>query len=275
MLMVVTAFAADPGNKFQSYSVMTPDTDALTKIAEAMAGPGSRVVFEKSSSKLLVYASPEAHANIQDLLKDVNIIPENIFLDVIIHEAGRYSQAAASLGLKGSVTIDSTGGTSGKFQAKPTVAARQGNSSVMTSQKLLLRSGGEAVISVGKEVPFLSHILILGRNWGYIQPEIEIKKVGASLRAKAVKIGNTDLVTVTLTPELSGLVGNRITRIRYTKVATTVTIKNGETLTIGSFGTNSAFYEKFLAGFSSGGRTKLVNITLTVNVTQPSGQRVR
>lgn len=274
MLLAVTSLAADPGKKFESYPVMTPDADALVKIAEAMAGPGGRVVFDKASSKILVYASPEAHENIKGILKDVNVIPENILLDVVIHEAGKYSKTSASLGLNGSVTIDGSGVTQGKFQANPSIAARQGNSSTMTSQKLMLRSGGEAVISVGKEVPFLSYMMILGRNWGYIQPEVEIRNVGASLRAKAARIGHTDLVSVTLTPELSGLVGNKITRIRYTKVATTVTIRNGETLTIGSFGDNSSFYEKFLAGFNADGSAKLVNITLTVHVSEPSGQRI-
>lgn len=261
-------FAGDLGKQFDTYTILTPDADALVQMAQSIGGPENKVVFDKSSGKLMVYAPPEVHENIKALLKDVNTIPHNIKLEVIVHEAGKAGSSAISAGLSGSVTVSGSGVKTG-ISAKPFLSAGSGSTDVLTSQMLLVRSGGEAVISVGKEVPFLSYFLVLGRNWGYIQPEIEIRNVGASLRVKAAMVGNTDLITVTLTPVLSGLVENKITMIRYTKVATTVTVRNGETITIGSFGENSAFYEKFFAGFRSGGKSSSANITLTANATQP------
>lgn len=267
-LICTSLCAAAYGKQFETYTILTPDADALVQMAQAIGGAENKVVYDKSSGKLMVYAPASVHESIKTLLKDVNTIPHNIKLEVIVHEAGKARSAAMSAGLSGSVTISGSGGKA-NISAKPSVSANSSNSDVMTSQILLVRSGGEAIISVGKEVPFLSYLLVLGRNWGYIQPEIEIRKVGASLRVKAVMVGNTDLITVTLTPVLSGLVENKITMIRYTKVATTVTIRNGETITIGSFGENSAFYDKFLAGFRGGEKSTSVNITLTANATQP------
>ncbi len=271
MLSVALTLAQDTGKSFQNYSIFTPEVEALVKMAQSMGAKGDRIIYDKASSQLLVYASPEAHASIKVMLKGVNVLPKNVMLEVVIHEAGKSASAAATLGVAGNVTI-SRSGTHSKMSASPSISARTSKSDQMTSQKLLLRSGSEAVISVGKEVPFLTELLVLGRNWGYIQPKIEIKQVGASLRAKAVVVGDTDMVAVTLTPQLSGLVGSKITRIRYTKVATTVTIRSGETLTLGSFGTNKDFYNKFLAGFDSGNKSTAVNITLTANIQKPTGR---
>jgi type II secretory pathway component GspD/PulD (secretin) len=263
--------AADTGKTFETYSILTPHADSLVQMAQAVGGTDSKVVFDKSSGKLMVYASPEVHATIKRLLEDINTLPNNIMLEVAVHEAGKAREAAASLGINASVAIDSSG-PSGSITASPSASARSTKSDVMTSQKLLLQSGSEALIAVGKEVPFLDYFLVLGRNWGYIQQEVSIAKVGASLRVRAAVVGNTDLIAVTLTPELSGLVGNRITQIRYTNVATTVTVKNGETITIGSFGNNTAFYSKFLAGFTGGDDSQTVNITLSANIIDSSGR---
>jgi type II secretory pathway component GspD/PulD (secretin) len=271
VFVTITTLAVEPGKKFETYSILTPDSDAMVSMAQAIGGSESRVLFDKASNKLLVYAAPDVHASIKKLLEQINVMPQNIMLEVIVHEAGRAVSSSASLGLKGEAVISSSG-TSGKITAKPSVSAHSGRKDVMTSQKLLLQSGSAAIITVGKEVPFLSYLLVLGRNWGYIQPEVEIRKVGASLRAKATIIGNSDLLSVTLTPELSGLVGDKITRIRYTKVATTVTIKSGDTVTIGSFGNHSSFYKKFLAGYSGGDESKGVNITLTADIMEPTGR---
>jgi type II secretory pathway component GspD/PulD (secretin) len=271
LLSVALTLAQDTGKTFQNYPIFTPDVEALVKMTQSMGAKDDRILYDKSSSQILVYASPEVHANIKAILKDVNVLPKNVMLEVVIHEAGKSASAAATLGLAGKVTI-SRSGTHSRMSASPSISSRTSKSDQMTSQKLLLRSGSEAVISVGTEVPFLSYLLVLGRDWGYLQPEIEIKQVGASLRAKAVVVGDTDIVTVTLTPELSGLVGSKITRIRYTKVATTVSIRNGETITLGSFGNNKGFYNKFLAGFERGNKSKAANITLTANIQQPTGR---
>lgn len=271
LLSTSLLLAADTGKTFHNYPIFTPDVEALVKMAQAMGEKDDRILYDKTSSQILVFASPAVHANIKTMLKDVNVLPKNVMLEVVIHEEGKAARAAATLGFPTKITI-SRSGTQSKMTATPSISAQSSKTDSLTSQKLLLRSGGEAVISVGKEVPFLSYLLVLGRDWGYIQPQIEIKKVGASLRAKAVVVGDTDMVNVTLTPELSGLVGTRITRVRYTKVATSITVRNGETITIGSFGNNKEFYKKFLAGFDRNSKATAVNITLTATINEPTGR---
>lgn len=264
MFIMVPFCGSGRERKFEAYTVLTPDSEPLVSMARSIAGPGDRVAFDKASSRILVYASPEVHSSIQAMLKDVNTLPRNISLTVIMHEAGSVSAENLSVGA-------SAASESG-IKIRASAASRKSSETSSTAQKIVLRSGGEAVISVGTEVPFLDYLLVMGRNWGYIKAETQIRKVGASLRVKAAIAGNTDLISVTLTPELTGLSGDRITRISYTRMTTTVPIRNGETITIGSYGNNNSFYERFLAGYSGRNSGRLINITMSAAISEPTGR---
>ena len=94
-----------------------------------------------------------------------------------------------------------------------------------------------------------------------------MRQVGAFLWVQPTVLGDGTTVQVTLTPELSGLVeGGRRQRIRYKRVATTVTIRNGESQSLGEYGENSEFYDLYLAGMNQSDRSSSTRITLTVHI---------
>jgi len=130
----------------------------------------------------------------------------------------------------------------------------------------MVRSGGEAAIDVGEEMPYWESVVQYGYQYGYLVQNRQIQRVGAFLRVRASLLGDGKTVHVILTPEISARVDNETERIKFTALSSEVMVENGATITIGGYGKNQDFYEAFLAGVRKSGQKGNVNITLTVNV---------
>lgn len=277
LLAVVWAACADAQEEpartnafYASYELVSADAEEAVAALQQMVGAAGRLVFYRPNSRLLVYGSPDAHQMVRDSLQQLAAPRENVRIEVAFNEQGSGSSAGIGVTGQGQVTIGS-GGTHGTWTLTPRLEASSGTSDSLTRQHILMQSGNEASIAVGQEVPFVQELVQWGRQWGYITREIEMRHVGAVLKVRARVIGDGPLVQVTLTPELSALVDNRAERIRYTRVATSVTVQDGATITLGSFGEHTDFYRQFLAGLNRTKQATDTQITLRVAIESPTG----
>lgn len=251
---------------FKAYDVVFAEPDNMLPLVRELAGPNARVVYMSGTGRLLVYGDMAAHAAVTGALKEINVPARNVRVEVVFDSRERNSGVGAGVDGGARVTAGN-GGTTWEAHARPRLSAGQSQTTSSTRQQLLTRSGGEASLAIGQEVPFLSELVQYGRRWGYIEEIYEMRQVGAFLWVQPTVLGDGTAVQVTLTPELSGLVkGGRRQRIRYKRVATTVTIRDGESLSLGEYGENSEFYDLFLAGMNQSARSSSTRITLTVHI---------
>jgi len=163
-----------------------------------------------------------------------------------------------------------------KVKLNPKFKNQSGTTSENARQTLLIQSGLEGRIFVGEDVPFADWLIAQAQQWGYVNvpltQEFKMRPIGSSL-VVLPQIGAGGLVTVTLTPELSCLVeGDKLQRVRYTKVATQVTIRDGATIDLGGVKKDNSFYNRFLMGMGSGGTRSSVQIQLTVHIQDAQGR---
>jgi type II secretory pathway component GspD/PulD (secretin) len=264
-LTLASASAQNDGKRFQAYPMTGGDPATMTEVARSIVGTNGTVMYDRALGKLLVFATPSAHVTLGDLMKSANVQPVNVMLDVTFVESGQSSRTDAGVNVQGRITL-----SDGKSDVQATMTPHAGFQNTITDsntkQMLMLRSGGEASLAVVQEVPFVEPIIVLGRNWGIIQPEIQFRNVGATLQAKATVIGSGPMIQVTLTPEISGLVGDQRQTIRYTKAATQVALADGQTVQIGSFGQYNELYDLFFAGFRKDKNVSRTTITLTARI---------
>lgn len=269
--VIGSAALADEGRKLEAYPISNPNPDEIVSTAKSIAGTNGTVVFIKDISKLVVSATPAVHEQIIQLLSKTEMKPVNIQLDVAFDEASESRDSGASIKTEGGIII-----TPRKTGYKVKIDAEAHDNKIngisLTHQLLMLRSGTEGFIQVGEDIPYLDTIIEMGRNWGYITSETKFMNTGARLRVKANLLGDGENVSVKLVPEIAGLVSNKIQAISFIRMETEVTVKNGETIDIGSFGEKSDFYNKFLAGYKRGKASKSVKITLSANLIDASGQ---
>lgn len=256
---------------FKAYDAVLADPESTLPLVRELAGPAARIVYVRETGRLLVYGDATAHGAVAAAAQEVNAPARNVRIEVSFAGQERGSDFAIGVSGGGAV-VTGPGGASWEVRARPQVRAGETRVTSSTTQQLLTRSGGEASLAVGQEVPYLRELVQYGHRWGYIAQVYEMRQVGAFLWVRPTVLGGGPMVQVTLTPEVSGLVEGRRQRIRYTRAATTVTVRDGESLTIGAHGEHADFYSLFLAGLSQSRREASTRITLTVHVEAVAGR---
>lgn len=180
-------------------------------------------------------------------------------------------------------------------------AAGQSASASLVSQSLLVRSGGTGILEVVSEVPMIdfftrlnitSYLPLVIRGPGnqpvvhlipggtFEVPTFRWERAGAELMVKPVVQGN--LITVEVIPRISAIVirngpafrerslNTHLTGadqfVEFTSLATTVTIADGATLTIGSFARAGADFNRSFWGHGAGSAATAGSITLKATI---------
>lgn len=254
---------------FHTYPLLVSDADAIIELLEDAVGDDGRIIHDRANSRLLVSATPEAHARIRELLPRINVPGRNVRIDVTIEDASKRTESAAGIEGSGHVVVGPDD-TDFKVRVTPHLQHRTTSATDATRQTLLVMSGAEAVLRVGKDVPFEEWIVEYGRHCGYIEKHTVLQSVGARLRVSPRIVGDSDLIHVSVTPELSALVGGHRREIRYTGVSTAVTVRDGQTVSLGGTDQHKDFYDRFLVGVSKSGTQRRLDIRLTPHIVEPA-----
>lgn len=256
-------------NTFEAYPLGLSDGAAIEQVARAIVGADGTVTLDAKNQRLLVLATPAEHQQIAGLLAKTAVTPRNVRIEVAMSGGEVETERGASVG--GNVGIERTdGATTVRWKVKPRVVDRSVDVSSDTRQQLLVASGREGKLRVGETVPYQTWIVDYGVTHGILQQQIAWKEVGSFLVVEPTVIGEGPLIRVRVTPELVGLVGNSPHATRFTSLATEVTVRDGETITIGGDAKDSEFYSRFLIGGTRGGGSRRMNITMTPHILSPA-----
>jgi hypothetical protein len=250
------------------YPLSVPDAEDVIEAVKLVAGPDAKVVHDKASSRLFVFATPEAHRQVGELLKEANVPLRNVRIEVVMDDAGGSRDAGIGATGGGEVLV-TPGGASYRARVSPYARARTTTTTSSVQQTLMVRDGGEASIRVGQDVPFAETLVNYGRQWGYIEQRVVMQSVGASLKFSPRIVGDGPLITVKVTPELSGLADGHMQTIHYTRAASEVTVREGEPFTLGGLGEDREFSSKFLVGVDRQGTQRQLQIRLTAHIVRP------
>lgn len=204
---------------YASYGMMAVDSAVTVAALQERVGDEARLVYDTSSGQLLIFGPPAAHQWVRTTLRHTNALPRTVRVTVTFHEKRDTATDAA-----------------------------QTHAEIRTQQHVLVQSGHEGSVQVGDAVPFLAELISWGHRYGYLSSEVRLRHVGASLAVGARIIGDGPRVQLTLTPELSGVYSHKTDGVRFSKTATTLTVRAGETATLDSFEEHAEFYRLFLAG---------------------------
>jgi len=268
LLTMCIATLAVAETELKTYPLTAPDADAMVEAVKLLAGEGGRVIHDRASSRLFVMATPAAHREIAKLLKEADVPLRNVRLEVTIDDSGKGTEAGVGTTGDGDVVITPRG-TSWRARLHPFARARTSTRSGSTQQILVTRDGAEASLRVGREVPYEETLVEYGRQWGYVQRRIVMRDVGASLRFRPRVIGDGPMISLRVTPELSGMAEGERQTIQYTRAATEVTVRDGQPFTLGGFGEHSDFYSMFLIGVDKRGNQREMKITVTPHILNP------
>ena len=252
------------------YPLDFADTQSAVEIVKAIVGPTGSVSLDKANRRLLVVATRKRHAQVADMMLKLNVPPKNVRIEVRFIASSSQQDEGAGIDAAGGM-VRSEGITRTTIKVKPRIENTTIAASSDVAQILLVASGRQGVLRVGESVPYVDWFVDYGLRCGYLQQRIAWKDIGSSLIAEPTVIGEGPMIRIRLTPELSGLVSGNVYRILFSRVATDVVVRDGQTFQIGGLDKDNDFYSRFLVGFNRSSGQQTLNITLTPHIVGASG----
>ena len=174
-----------------------------------------KVVADKGSNSLFVYASPQEYVEIRKLLSKLDYRPPGVQVEIIIAEvrlndAMQYgvewylkktgilvanSDAAGSLGLPASVTPNLAVGLVDSINNYATLQliASKTSFSLLSNPKIVVKNGATAKISIGQEQPVIKTKSTVNVTGGATTVEPEFKKIGLELEVTPTVTANNEV----------------------------------------------------------------------------------
>lgn len=269
-LLAVIVLTSPVGAAEAPYSIQVvplgfADPEATQQTLRDLYGSDAGFQVHRLDNRLVIRAAPEQQKQIADLIRQLDIRPKNIQISVRMNQHGQDESHGASLHGQGRVVIGSDG-AHGTLRIDPRLHSRSSSRQENTVQILTAMSGRSASLVVGERVPYLEWLMEYGRRGGMVSGQIAWDQVGASLAFEPQVIGDGPMIRIRVVPELSGRADGHPERVRFTKAATEVTVRDGETVKLGGLQGDEAFTSRFLIGMESSGSSSSLDITLTPRI---------
>jgi type II secretory pathway component GspD/PulD (secretin) len=183
-------------------------------IKSALKGPAEvKVVADKGSNSLFIYASPEEYVEIRKLLSRLDHRPPGVQVEIIIAEVrlNDAMQYGVEWYLKsaGSLTADISGSLGVPASVTPNLAlglvdslsnyatlqliASKTSFSLLSNPKIVVKNGATAKISIGQEQPVIKTKSTVNVTGGATTVEPEFKKIGLELEVTPTVTTNNEV----------------------------------------------------------------------------------
>lgn len=273
-LWLATATALGAGNGVEVYSAGNADLQVFVESIRGIVGPDDTVVPDPKQHRVVVITSPDKHQIISAMSNQLLRPAQNVRIDVAIGDAGTADRTEAGIRGRGRVVVRD-GDVHSRVDLNPRLSSTRTRASSSTQQTLLVASGGEATLRVGESVPHIGWLETYGPRGVQVQPQVAWQEVGSFLAVQPTVLGDSGSIRVRITPVLTGNSGGRPHQVRFTELASEVTVQNGQTLDLGGLDTHQDFYSRFLVGTDQGRSTRKLSIQLTPTILGPGGEPSR
>lgn len=114
------------------------------------------------------------------------------------------------------------------------IGAEKGREKIGGEQTLLVMSGSEGKIYVGRSIPYTDWFYRYSRHYGYLVKETKFIDVSTGFVVRPRVAG--DSINIEISPQISYSGERGMDEIVYREASTTITCRDGETVLIGSSG---------------------------------------
>lgn len=201
---------------------------ATVEPVRLVLSPAGQVVPDERTETLIVKDTPEALARVETLLSQIDVPAPQVRVTVA------FQGAAANSGLQGGAAWNPNNG-----QIYVGGGAYDNSASTRGSQNLLVMSGEEARIVVGRDLVQVQPYWTWANQYGLLPPGVVIRQVTTGFVVQP-RVGGNDAITLTLTPWFSYDGPNGAGDVRFTEASTSVQLRDGDTINLGASSASGA-----------------------------------
>lgn len=217
---------------------------------------------------LLAVGQAEAEGSVSDVVRDQQGAPPNIRVEARIVD--RETGHEAGVSTSGQLILSRPGSSAGEAVFFDVDKKRELRSH-KASQVIVVSSGAEASIALGREIPYQQWFYAYGKRHGIITSRIDWREVGSrlSVRPTAIEGGR---VRLRIVPELDYAVSSgrkkkkKRETIDFTVAATEMVVDSGREIRLGGGEESEEFYSRFLAGYDRQRRVRAVDVYFRATV---------
>ena len=162
---ILAAAAADSARSFKVHSAGFADPAAVEQMARAIVKGDGRVVLDEKHNRLLVFATPEEHAELERMTATLNVPPKNVRIEVQFIGGGHAVESGAGVGVQGGVVIRDGDVARGGLVVTPHVEYRETRTTDNAAQTLMVSSGRSGSLRVGESVPYAEWFMQRALGW--------------------------------------------------------------------------------------------------------------
>ena len=213
--------------------------------------PAGTVVPDERTQTLIVRDTPEGLARV--LLERIDVPAPQVRIAV------GFSGDAARSGVAGGAAWDPA---TGRVLAGG--EATEGEARTSGRQELLVMSGEEARLVVGRELAYVQPYWTVAHGYGLIPPGVVFHRVTTGFLVRPRVVGTS--ITLELTPWFSYDGPGGPGEVRFAEASSTVALHDGDTVTLGS-GSSGSESSRTLFGLILGGASSSGSEAATMTVT--------
>ncbi len=250
----------------------TADPGTVHEMVQGLLSAEGRAALDEGRNTLVVLDTPEVQGRVRELLARLQQNLSNIRVEsrIVDRETGREAEVGATGQLMLTFPETSAGGTV-FFNVDSSTSRRSGSA----AQFVVVASGSEAAISIGKAIPYERWFLAYAQQQGLVSGETGWREVGSRLAVRPTAIAGGSKVRLEVVPELDYLLdrggrgrkgGERRGSIVVAGAATELVVDSGQEVRVGGSEESEEFYERFLVGYDRQRRVRTVDIFIRATV---------
>lgn len=220
-LMLASLATAQP-TEIKVFQLSNRPAASAAETVRPLLSPAGTVLPDEQTNKLIVRDTPENLAQIEKLLQSIDVAAPQVMIK--INFTGETMASGTNVG----------GGyqsPSGAFNA--TLNGRQNDVVTSGEMKLMVMSGEEGHIEIGRQLTYVQPYWQLANQWGLVPPGMVIfQNVTTGFAVKPRVVG--DVVTVEVAPWMSYMSERGRGQITFSEASSTVRLKSGDSIMVGS-----------------------------------------
>ncbi|PID50101.1 MAG: hypothetical protein CR991_03145 [Proteobacteria bacterium] len=230
------------------------NTNTITVLSE-----GSRIVLDEARNAIIFMGEPEEWQRLRSTIHRMDQPLRQVLIEVSVAEVSLTDQDNAGfewllggggslLGTVGHLNLGSSGllytlESAGQTRAVLNLMASNQRLSILSTPRLLVKSGETASIDVGSEVPVVTSVVSSGSDTTATKQEVQYRKTGVLLKVTPV-IHSGNRVDIEISQEVSEAVENTISSISSPAISnrrinTSVSLKDGGSILLGGLMSSS------------------------------------
>lgn len=216
---LLTTLATAQPTELKVFQLSNRPATSAAEMVRPLLSPAGTVLPDEQTNKLIVRDTPENLAQIEQLLQSIDVAAPQVMIKINFtgQTSGNANYAAGGYAQPGGYRVG--------------VDSRQSDQVTSGEQKLMIMSGEQGYLEVGRQIAYVQPYWNLANNWGLLAPGVVFQNVTTGFVVKPRVVG--DVVTVEVAPWMSYQSQQGRGQVVFSEASTTVRLKSGDSIMLG------------------------------------------